>query len=282
MIKGLTNAGVGNFPGLEDFVTAAAKHGFGAVDTGGQDIHGLIARKGQAGAAEFLAAQGVIIGSIRLPVDWRGGNEQFRAGLAGLAADAAAAASIGCTACCTYVLPSTNLEPVQFMAQATTRLRQCASILDAYGIRLGLEFIGPHHLRTVGKHPFLWTPDSFLDWFDAIGARNVGYLYDAYHWYTTGGTAADILRLKPDQIVHVHINDAPAVPVEKVLDNDRRFPGEGVIDLAGFLSALNLIGYKGVIAQEILSQEEPPGSQEEKLARSAAGFRKVYQAAGLE
>ena len=29
------------------------------------------------------------------------------------------------------------------------------------------------------------------------------------------------------------------------------YPGEGVIDLAGFLGALNNIGYKGAISQEI-------------------------------
>lgn len=282
MIKGLTIAGVGGFPSLEAFVTAAARHGFGAVDTGGDAIRGLLESKGQAGAGNFLKENGVVVGSFGLPVEWRASQQQFRDGLTRLAADAQAAAQVGCKACCTYVLPSTDLEPVHFMALATTRLRQCASILDAYGIRLGLEFVGPHHLRSAWKHPFLWMPDSFLDWFDAIGAANVGYLYDAYHWYTTGGTVEDILRLQPGQIVHAHINDAPPVPVEAVLDNGRLFTGEGVIDLAGFLGALNQIGYKGVIAQEILSQEELPGTQEEKLARSAAGFRKVYQAAGLE
>ena len=55
------------------------------------------------------------------------------------------------------------------MALATRRLRTCAQILGAYGIRLGLEFVGPHHLRTAWKHPFIWTLDETLDWIDAIG-----------------------------------------------------------------------------------------------------------------
>ncbi|MBC8081401.1 MAG: sugar phosphate isomerase/epimerase [Gorillibacterium sp.] len=282
MIKGLTSAGVGSFDSLESFVVAAARHGFGSVDAGGQDIRGFLDRKGAECARDFLDQHEVTVGSFGLPVEWRAGEEQFRSGLAGLAADAEAASRIGCTACCTYVLPSTDLEAVRFMAIATRRLRQCAQILDAYGIRFGLEFVGPHHLRTAWKHPFLWDQDSFLDWFDAIDAKNVGFLYDAYHWYTNGGTAADILRLRADQIVYAHINDAKPVPVASVLDNDRLFPGEGVIDLAGFLRALDQIGYKGVIAQEILTREPISGTQEDKLIRSAAGFRKVYLAAGLE
>ena len=60
------------------------------------------------------------------------------------------------------------------MALATTRLRACANILGAYGIRLALEFVGPHHLRTQWKNPFIWTVQETLDWIDAIGEPNVG------------------------------------------------------------------------------------------------------------
>ncbi|MCL6458821.1 MAG: sugar phosphate isomerase/epimerase [Gorillibacterium sp.] len=282
MIKGLTGAGVGSFDSLESFVVAAARHGFGSVDAGGEEIRRLLERKGEDCARDFLLQHDVKVGCFGLPVEWRAGEEQFRSGLIQLATDAEAASRIGCTACCTYVLPSTDLEAVRFMAIATRRIRQCAQILDAYGIRFGLEFVGPHHLRTAWKHPFLWDQDSFLDWFDAINEKNVGFLYDAYHWYTNGGTVEDILRLRSDQIVYAHINDAKPVPVAEALDNDRLFPGEGVIDLVGFLKALNQIGYKGVIAQEILTPKPILGSQEDKLIRSATGFRKVYRAAGLE
>ena len=110
----------------------------------------------------------------------------FPRGLPKLAQAAEAAAALGCTSCCTYVLPSTDLGAAHFMALATRRLRTCAQILGAYGIRLGLEFVGPHHLRTRWKHPFIWTIDETLDWIDAIGERNVGLLFDSYHWYTNG------------------------------------------------------------------------------------------------
>lgn len=278
MLRGLTRAGIGAVESDERLIELAAEGGFQAVDI---DAKGLIDRLGIAGAREKLNQHGIVIGSIGLPVEWRAGDEEFREGLIQLAESAAAAKLLGCTSCCTYILPSTDLKAAHFMALATSRLRLCAQILGAYGIRLGLEFVGPHHLRTAWKHPFIWTMEETLDWIGAIGEPNVGLLLDAYHWYTNGGTAADIEQLKAHQIVHVHINDAPNVPVEAALDNDRLYPGEGVIDLAGFLRGLRHIGYKGVVSQEILTPAMPEGTPEQLVQRSKAGFDRVFEAAGL-
>ncbi|MBM7565574.1 sugar phosphate isomerase/epimerase family protein [Paenibacillus sacheonensis] len=278
MLKGLSRAGLGDIGSDERFIALAGEYGFQTVDI---DAKGLIDRNGLEGARKLLADSGVTIGSIGLSVEWRASEESFRAGLAKLAEEAAAAAALGCRSCCTYVLPATNDKAAHFAVLATRRLRTCAQILGAYGIRLGLEFVGPHHLRTAWANPFLWTLQETLDWIDAIGEPNVGLLFDAYHWYTNGHTLADISALTPDQIVHVHINDAPDVAVEDVLDNGRLYPGEGVIDLAGFLSALNAIGYKGSVTQEILTASAPTDAPEALLKRSKAGFDKVYTAAGL-
>ncbi|RAP76775.1 sugar phosphate isomerase/epimerase family protein [Paenibacillus montanisoli] len=278
MLKGLSRAGLGSIGSDEHLIAAAGKYGFHTVDI---DARGLIDRNGLEGARALLAKYDVAIGSIGLSVEWRNSEEKFREGLSRLADDAAAAAALGCRACCTYVLPATNDKAAHFAVIATRRLRTCAQILGAYGIRLGLEFVGPHHLRTAWANPFLWTLEETLDWIAAIGEPNVGLLFDSYHWYTNGLTVADIEALSPEQIVHVHINDAPDVPVEEARDNGRLYPGEGVIDLAGFLSALNGIGYKGSVTQEILAAEPPAQSPEELLVRSQRAYDRVYKAAGL-
>jgi sugar phosphate isomerase/epimerase len=278
MLRGLTGAGLGRIESDERFIELAAAHGFQAVDL---DAAALVERHGVEKARELLASNGVVIGSIGLPVEWRTTEEAFLEGLEKLASSAAAAAALGCTSCCTYILPSTDLKAAHFMALATRRLRTCAQILGAYGIRLGLEFVGPHHLRTRWANPFIWTLEETLDWIEAIGEGNVGLLFDAYHWYTNGLTVVDIEALRADQIVHVHINDAPDVPLEEALDNGRIYPGEGVIDLVGFIGALNKIGYKGAISQEILTAEAPTQSPEELVLRSKAGFDKVFHATGL-
>jgi len=282
VIKGLSRAGIGEVGAIERFVAAAAQAGFGAVDVGGDELRGWVEAVGLAAALEHLNKQQVIVGSIGLPVEWRTDEAAFRGGLAELARQAEVAAQFGVKACCTYVLPATDGKAAHVMALATRRLRLCAQMLAAYGIRLGLEFVGPHHLRTAWANPFIWTLDETLDWLAAIGEPNVGLLLDSYHWHTTEGTAADLLKLTPEQIVHVHLNDAKPVPLGEALDNDRLYPGEGVIDLRTFLRALHTIGYRGVVAQEVLTPQPPAADSGQLLARSAAGFRNVFAAAGLE
>ncbi|NEW08679.1 sugar phosphate isomerase/epimerase [Paenibacillus sp. SYP-B3998] len=283
MIKGLTSAGLGSDIGnLATFIQKASQYGFEAVDTTGADLETFIEAYGLKGANTYLQEHGVQIGAISLSPQWRTDEAEFRNGLTHLVRDAEAAASLGCTACCTYVLPSTDYPAAHFMALATRRLRTCAQVLGAFGIKLGLEFVGPHHLRTRWKHPFIWDLHSTLDWIETIGESNVGLLFDAYHWHTNEHTIADILRLKREQIVHVHINDAPHVPISEVLDNERLYPGEGVIDLEGFLRALHKIGYEGIISQEILTAQPPRESLETLLQRSKTGYAKVYRAAELK
>ncbi len=277
MIPCLTRAGIGNPGNLESFVALAGRHGFGGVDAGGDELLRLMeARGGAEGARAYLAEHGVRIGSIGLPVEWRKDEDSFRAGLARLAAHAEAAAALGCTRCCTYILPSTDEEPARYAARTARRLRTCARILAPYGLRLGLEFVGPHHLRRRWAHVFFYDLPGTLELIGDIGEPNVGLLLDSYHWYTTGGTVADLEGLRPEQIVHVHINDAKPVPVEEALDNDRLFPGEGVIDLAGFLGALQRIGYDGFVSLEVLSQSPPPAPPEEMAARAREAYRRVW------
>ena len=54
-----------------------------------------------------------------------------------------------------------------------------------------------------------------LAWIDTFNSKNVGLLLDSYHWHTNGLTTEDILKLKREQIVHVHINDAFPLPIEE-------------------------------------------------------------------
>lgn len=278
MLQGLTRAGLGKIETDEQFIELASRYQFQSVDL---EAIKLVDSMGVDKASERLQELNLTIGAISLPVEWRADEEQFLKGIAELPAASAAAAALGCTRCCTYILPSTDFTAAHFMAVATKRLRICANILGAYGIRLGLEFVGPHHLRTQWKNPFIWTLDETLDWIDAIHEPNVGLLFDAYHWYTNGLNISDILHLRPEQIVHVHINDAKDIPIDQVLDNDRVYPGEGVIDLVGFLKGLHDIGYEGPVSQEILSLNAPTDTPEELVNRSRKAFDKVFQAAGI-
>lgn len=66
-----------------------------------------------------------------------------------------------------------------------------------------------------------------------------------------------MLQLSGKDVVHVHVNDAPAgIPVDQQIDNRRKLPvTTGVIDLKGFINALVKIGYDGPIECEPFVQE---------------------------
>jgi len=230
MLRGLTRAGLGEIGEDKRFIEQAAKYGFQAVEA---DAGSLIQSHGLEGARELLKSNGIVLGAMGLPVEWRGTEEQFRSGLTALAAGAEAASELGGNVCCTYILPATEQPSASFAIATVRRLKVIADVLDAFGMRFGLEFVGPRHLRTMFKNPFIYSMEDTLALIDAMGSPNAGLLLDSYHWHANGLGAKDIEKLSAHRIAYVHVNDAKDVPIDQLLDNDRLYPGEGVIDFAG-------------------------------------------------
>ncbi len=83
---------------------------------------------------------------------------------------------------------------------------------------------------------------------------NVGLLVDSWHWHHAGATTDDIVRAGRDRIVHVQINDSANLPPEEIRDGERLMPGEGVIDLTGFLKALRKAGYREGVSVEVFGR----------------------------
>ncbi|NQT51672.1 sugar phosphate isomerase/epimerase, partial [bacterium] len=118
---------------------------------------------------------------------------------------------------------------------------------------------------------------------DAIGTGNVGLLLDCWHWYTSEGTTADILALRPEQVVYVHVSDAPAgVPLDEHIDNQRAMPGAtGVIDIAAFLGSLAKIGFDGPVTAEPFSQELNAMENDAAAAAVSASLDAILAQAGV-
>lgn len=128
--------------------------------------------------------------------------------------------------------------------------------------------------------PFIWTlPET------AALARdcgpNIGVILDVWHWHHSGGTIADILATDPVRIVHVHLSDAKAMAPEDVRDNMRLMPGEGIIDLVGFLQALQKIGYAGGASPEPLGRIPPDMSAEDAAKLAFDTTTAVMKKAGV-
>ena len=155
----------------------------------------------------------------------------------------------------------------------------CADRLRAHGVRLGLEFVGPHHLRG-RRYPFVWDIPQLLGLLDAIERDNVGVLLDSYHWYTTGQKMEELRLLSAERIVHVHINDAREAP-EAAHDQERLLPGEGAIDLRAFVAHLRAAGYSGSLSVEVLRKQAPTEPAAEVLERAYRQTRAVIAGAAV-
>ena len=197
-------------------------------------------------------------GAAGLPVQYRRDEEQFKKGLAGLGKQADLLKKLGVKRMATWLTPGhSELTYKQNFELHEKRLREVAEVLKDYDIRLGLEFVGPKTSRRRYRYEFIYKQSQIMELARAIGTGNVGVLMDSWHWYTSGGTVEELLQLSGKDIVHVHVNDAPAgIAVEQQIDNRRKLPATtGVIDLKGFINALVKIGYDGPVECEPFDQE---------------------------
>jgi sugar phosphate isomerase/epimerase len=193
----------------------------------------------------------------------------FDAQLQALAEDADFCRAIGCSRFQFVLGPTTvnGQSKAERWILARRRLSAVGAVLAKFDMRVGLEFLGPLVFRQ-NRTPFVWTLNETLELCEAAGP-NVGVTLDAWHWYHSGGTVADVRAAKASRIVHVHVSDARAMPREDVRDDMRLLPGEGVIDLVGFFQALKAIGYQGGVAPEVIGPRIPDGMPPDESARIA-------------
>lgn len=281
MYRSLQPGAVGIRATLDEGLELAARYGFEGLHVNIGEAAGI----GPENVKARFEAKGRIPSAWGLPVDIRGDNATFEKGRRALPEVADVAQQIGCLRTSTYILSfSDDLPFEENYRRHRSRLRAIGEILRDRGIRLGLEFLGPKTLRDGHPYAFIHTMDGMLDLCDDIGTGNMGLLLDAWHWYTSHGTVEDLKQLREEQIVDVHVNDAPkGVSVDEHIDNVRCLPGEtGVIDIANFLRALHEIGYTGPVMAEPFSkrlQELPP---QEAARITGETLTKIWKSAGLD
>ena len=266
---------------LEGFLAKAAQYGCEGADIDLGQIVALDPADPVAAGLAVFEKYGVQPSCWGLPLDFRtmDSDEGYRESLLEFPRLARLAAELGCPRMCTWFSPALP-DPDLFRRVAGERIKRAAGIAGEYGVRVGLEWVAPYLSRQgEGRRPFIWRMDQMLEWIEEMGEANLGLLVDSWHWYHQDGTVAELEALRVEQIVHVHINDAPGLPKETLGDvTDRVFPGEGVIDLAGFVGALAKVGYGDYLSPEILNpaMRELPG--DEAIERAVAGVRRLLAA----
>jgi sugar phosphate isomerase/epimerase len=284
MFRSLSPGAIGIRASLTEGLELAKAANFQGLDVNIGAVAELVAEKSADYVKKLFDDAGLKMGAWGLPVNWRGDEAELEQGLERLRRLAKVGQSVGCTRLSTWIPPTSNDKPFKenfdFHVQ---RFRPIGQVLSEYECQLGLEFIGPKTSRTGRKYEFIYTMEGMLELCDEIGTGNIGLLLDAWHWYTSHGTLDDLKKLTADQVVHVHINDAPAgIPVDEQIDNIRRLPGEtGVIDLVGFLKCLDKIGYEGPVTPEPFSDKVKGLPPLEAAKITAEGLLRVWKEAGL-
>lgn len=236
--------------GWREFADLAARVGFPGVDV---SLDGAM-KQGLDAARSMLYDLKLKPAVVGLPVDFRKDEAVFQEGLRQLPDAARFAAALGCPRMSTWVMSSSELPKAEQRRILRDRFGGCAEVIAKHGLRLGLEFLGPLHIRKRFPHEFIYRMDEMMEFALDCGP-NVGVLLDSWHWRHAGGSVDDILQAGKSGIVHVQVADAPAgVPPEQIQDSERLMPGEGAIDWEDFFGALLQVGYEDGVSPEVFGR----------------------------
>jgi len=279
MYKSLNTQMLGHRVPFPEHCRLAAAHGFAGVDL---DEHTLRAATAES-IQESLSTYGLVPGIVGLPVGYGGTRAALDANLEALEKLAPKAVELGYHRTTAVIMPGHATLPFrEHFTFLVERLSCIAVRLDYYGIRLGLEFIGPKTLRDTLPHPFLHTWDGVLGLCAAVGTPNLGLLVDLFHLYTSHAGVDEMRQLRNEDIVLVHLNDGRAgLGPDEQMDLERDLPGaNGVTDIHGLLHALDSIGYDGPCSVEPFLPRLQEMPVEDAVAETAASLEKVSGNAG--
>ena len=280
MYRALATGPIGVNVPFQEAVRLARAYGFQGISVGMAQIDEL----GAPAVHRLLEDNNLIPAVTGVPAGLGADDATFHRDMANLPAFAETMSALGCARATTWFKPWH--ETLSFGArfeQMRGRAHQLCAVLAEYGMRFGLEFVGPETSRRGKPNPFIHDIDGLLGLIRAVGVDNLGFLLDSFHWYTSGGTGQDLDKLSDPLVVAVHVNDAPAgVSRQEQMDQVRAMPGEtGVIDMTTFLGALDRMGYSGPVIVEPFCEWVRALSPEEAVAATARALDRIWHIAGI-
>ena len=149
------------------------------------------------------------------------------------------------------VLVCSNVQPsaINDDARAAADLAEMAERAHRRGLRVGYEALA------WGRHVNRWGHAWRIVQQAAHPA--LGLIVDSFHTLSLGDGYAGIASVPGDRIFYVQLADAPKLSMD-VLSwsrHYRNFPGQGALDVTGFLRAVLASGYQGLLSLEIFNDE---------------------------
>ncbi len=160
------------------------------------------------------------------------------------------------------------------LAVVAERLAAVAERASAHGLTIAFE---PRANSAVDS------PAAAAALVTAAGrASNLRITLDAYHFHRAGLGPEALDELDPELVCSVQLNDMLAQPHGSPVEDALEFrlaPGDGVIDLPGWLRALRNRGIAGPVSVEVLSREFNARPLAEAARHAVAGARHALAAA---
>jgi sugar phosphate isomerase/epimerase len=260
-----------------DFVRLAGRAGFGGVEVRIGAAQELARDVGVEGVRRLFADAGVAPAHCGVSVGLQRAPAEYAEALKRVPGELELARALGIPTAM-IVLPFRRDGGEPDPRRVVERVREVGDLAADYGVGITLEFIGLHPAADQ-RDDFPTTLGKTLDLVDQAGRRNVGALLDSYHWYLGGSRTADLARVRQGMPLFIHINDAPPGPVEQLTDPMRVLPGEGVLDLAGWLRDIRrATGYDGYASLELFNPQIRELDPEVAVKRSAEAVNQLLAA----
>jgi sugar phosphate isomerase/epimerase len=214
---------------------AASAAGFARIGIHLNDLNTLAATD----VAEILSDNGIELGEIEFFAGWAAPGAEQATQLALEKVRELAAVTGGGD----HLSSGDFAGGVLDMDGAASRLKNAAVALTAAGV-------------TVAVEAFPWSAINSVPTATALLARtddrNIGHLLDVWHFFNTGSTTESLTELDATTIAAVQLNDGARVHDNYLQSarNARLLPGEGDLDVRGFLTALESISYHGPFSVE--------------------------------
>ncbi len=143
----------------------------------------------------------------------------------------------------------------------------------AHGLRVALEFV------PTGGVPGLAEAWEIID---RAGRANGGLMMDSWHFFRSNSSLDALARIPGDRIFSIQLNDARAEPEADLNIGmmNRLLPGDGGLDLAGFMQALAATGTSAFIGVETFSRALDALPTEEAAQACSDGIDYCLRLAG--
>lgn len=152
-------------------------------------------------------------------------------------------------------------------------LSELADMASRHGIVVGYEALA------WGRHVF----DHRDAWaiVEAVDHPSLGIILDSFHSLSRGIPSESIRDIPSDKIAFVQLADAPRLEMDLLYwsRHFRNFPGQGGLDVAGYVAEILRTGYQGPLSLEIFNDRFRAWSAEPIARDGLRSLRFVHDAA---